>query len=339
MKRVAAALLQEPPSLDGTAWGIGQGHGRMLELYRTLRVGPYAYLRDLNFGLIWEKLRFWILLLLAGLAFWGVQTVRVRRLVRLRTEELRQSMLERERIARRESESRQRLLQLERAGIVSELSGLVAHELRQPLAAIMNFAGGLLMYLKKQGLDDPVVSRAAGTIVSEASRASQIVEKVRGYARHVRTERVVMPLQAVVEDGVRAFRQTMASEGASVSLEAAGSPRVSVDPLEMQLVILNLLKNAAEAASGGEKRVEIRIAREGGQAIASIRDHGPAMSDEAFRALSMPLSSAKTGGLGLGLSLARAIVERHDGHMEFERSGAGLTVRVLLPAVQEKEGR
>lgn len=331
VKDVASALLLQPTSYNGTVWGIGTGYGQMQDLYRTLRIGPYAYLKDFNWSLFWERYGFWVYLAVSLLILWGAETIRVRHLVRVRTRELHRAMEERERMVRSENISRQKLMQLERAGVVSELSGLVAHELRQPLTSIMNFTGGLAMYLRQMKQSDKTIEQTTDAIVSEAERASQIVEKVRRYAKRNRSERRVELAVKLVEEGINAFKRTTASEGTVISLWSDKELQVYADSLEMQLVVLNLLKNAAETVKETPKRIDVTVGLKDGLVCIAVRDYGPPISQEIMAQLANPTVSAKEDGLGLGLSLVKAVVERHDGHLAFNQEESGLTACVLLP--------
>lgn len=87
----------------------------------------------------------------------------------------------------------QMLAQMERAGIVAQLSSMVAHELRQPLMSIMNFVGGLSLYMRKTYPADPVVAQTADVIVEEAERASAIVDRVRGYDKTAHAQKYRLP--------------------------------------------------------------------------------------------------------------------------------------------------
>ena len=234
-------------------------------------------------------------------------------------------------MVRSENISRQKLMQLERAGVVSELSGLVAHELRQPLTSIMNFTGGLAMYLRQMKQSDKTIEQTTDAIVSEAERASQIVEKVRRYAKRNRSERRVELAVKLVEEGINAFKRTTASEGTVISLWSDKELQVYADSLEMQLVVLNLLKNAAETVKETPKRIDVTVGLKDGLVCIAVRDYGPPISQEIMAQLANPTVSAKEDGLGLGLSLVKAVVERHDGHLAFNQEESGLTACVLLP--------
>ena len=211
------------------------------------------------------------------------------------------------------------------------LGGKAWHELRQPLTSIMNFTGGLAMYLRQMKQSDKTIEQTTDAIVSEAERASQIVEKVRRYAKRNRSERRVELAVKLVEEGINAFKRTTASEGTVISLWSDKELQVYADSLEMQLVVLNLLKNAAETVKETPKRIDVTVGLKDGLVCIAVRDYGPPISQEIMAQLANPTVSAKEDGLGLGLSLVKAVVERHDGHLAFNQEESGLTACVLLP--------
>lgn len=335
VKATALTLLAEKPAYDGTVWAIANDSAAVTNLYKVLKSGPYAYLKEMNWEAFWEKYRYAVYVLAALILLWAAHTVRVNRLVDIRTRELRESMAEKERLEKENQMKSQTLSQLERAGTVSQMSLLVAHELRQPLTSLMNFAGGLRLYLSRIKGDDPTVTETTRVIEEEAVRASDIVEKVRRYAKQDRPRPVPVTIEKLVNEAVRLFSRTSAAEG--IHIEPSVNPDITVlgDPMELELVLVNLLKNSAAAMRDEtDKRITIRVLDLGNDtASVEVTDNGVGVSEEKLQSLSRPVTSLKPDGLGLGLSLARSIIERHGGHIGFRREKRGLTVTVTLPTI------
>lgn len=337
VKVVARALLEMPTSDDGYAWGIGAKTARTARLYRELRIGPYRYLREVRWDTLWENYKPWFAGFAALLLFAGFHILRTNRLVRLRTRQLSVALQEKDRLAEEARKSRDRLYQMERAGVVSQMSAMLAHELRQPIYTLTNFAGGIAMYVKKKYAADPMVEKASQGILSAADRISQIVERVRSYAKQKEAKRVRIDLRELVDRTLATFRHTTASDGVEVEVTGEAGAAVSGDPLELELVLLNLLRNAATAMAELPPPRKIRLSwstdEAAGLVFAHVEDEGPELTSEAFEALSHPVNSLKPDGLGLGLSLCRTIVERHGGELSFAKrpDRSGLRVTVALP--------
>lgn len=284
MKATALTLLAEKPAYDGTVWAIANDSAAVTNLYKVLKSGPYAYLKEMNWEAFWEKYRYAVYVLAALILLWAAHTVRVNRLVDIRTRELRESMAEKERLEKENQMKSQTLSQLERAGTVSQMSLLVAHELRQPLTSLMNFAGGLRLYLSRIKGDDPTVTETTRVIEEEAVRASDIVEKVRRYAKQDRPRPVPVTIEKLVNEAVRLFSRTSAAEG--IHIEPSVNPDITVlgDPMELELVLVNLLKNSAAAMRDEtDKRITIRVLDLGNDtASVEVTDNGVGVSEENF---------------------------------------------------------
>lgn len=212
---------------------------------------------------------------------------------------------------------------------------MVAHELRQPLMSIMNFVGGLSLYMRKTYPADPVVAQTADVIVEEAERASAIVDRVRGYDKTTHAQKIPIAAKDLIASAVRAFSHSALSSGVTVRTDCRTNACVLGDPLELTLVILNFLKNAADAmADASEKVIHLSAQQSEGDIVFRVRDYGPPLTNEVFNTLSHPTVSHKPHGLGLGLSLAKSIAERHRGHIDFVRAQPNGLIAVLeLPCL------
>lgn len=334
-KQITLALLTEPPSENSSAWGISTDNSEALNLYKLLKTGPYSYLNDTNWSALWANYQEWIFAAFGLLMLLIIHTLRVDRLVERRTAELQASIAERDALEKANQANAQMLAQMERAGIVAQLSSMVAHELRQPLMSIMNFVGGLSLYMRKTYPADPVVAQTADVIVEEAERASAIVDRVRGYDKTAHAQKIPIAAKDLIASAVRAFSHSALSSGVTVRTDCRTNACVLGDPLELTLVILNFLKNAADAmADVSEKVIHLSAQQSGGNIVFRVRDYGPPLTNEVFETLSHPTVSHKPHGLGLGLSLAKSIAERHRGHIDFVRAQPNGLIAVLeLPCL------
>lgn len=183
VRDVTVAVLTAPPDRRGYDWVSNNNRQRVLELMERLQLGPWAYLRDMSPSALVERYKLPLAALAAALLVLAVHVVRVNLLVRRRTRELMRESRRREAAAEALRASRQALANLERAGMVAQLSAMFAHELKQPLTAIVNYLTGIKM-LRAQGTFDPV--REAFPIdrsLEAAYLAADIVERVRRSAK------------------------------------------------------------------------------------------------------------------------------------------------------------
>lgn len=319
------AFLRMTPTERGRSWAVATDYLSIDKLFRALKTGPYRYLREP----VWKRFLaeyFPFILIFLGVALLFLwQFENTKRLLEKRTLEVR-------RLARKEAEQERRLLFLERNTMVSQLSSMLAHELHQPLAAIRLYARGLVKLVARTN-PSPEVTEAADAIADEATRAKEIVERVRAYARNRRAQRVPTALSDILQNAVSHF-QSGAKAPVPLTITGDKNVTVSVSALEIELVIVNLLKNAREAAmKGPSPKISIAVRHDGRRVEIDVRDNGPVVTKETLERLTMPVSSEKPEGLGLGLGIARGILEQHAGTLRF-RSNApepGLTASVLLP--------
>ncbi|MDO5532150.1 PhnD/SsuA/transferrin family substrate-binding protein [Sutterella sp.] len=338
-RAITATLLTKPANAWGQHWTVSTNASSYTDLFRTLRIGPYAYLREWTVERIWEEWRPLIVLVFLALA--GVLThgVVLEKLVRRRTRELERMHAEQQAADRQAREMTERLDQLQRAGAVGQISSIVAHEMKQPLAVIQNLSRGTLRMIEDEPETLDELSRAIESINDEAVRAAAIVDRVRGYSQG-RSNRQTVDFPAAVREAVGQFRATRRGRLALIDVGNLEEGAVRIDPLDLKLIIVNLLANAAEACRNQPKpRVKVSLKRLPAQEHApemmefTVADNGPRLTDEAFAALGRAaLKSTKSDGLGLGLMIVRSLAENCVGRLTFERAGAeGLAAVVTLP--------
>ena len=338
-RRIAVALfsgpaLGQPGAVD---WVMQTNFHELRELERALGLGAWA--RRSDWRDIWTQWKteicagFGILLLLL-LDEW-----RVRRLVLRRTEALRHTLAERDRIAEAEAQARKRLERLSRVGAVTQLCAMIAHELKQPLGALINYAAVIRMRAKREADRDPIAERAAEGIGREARRAADIVDAVRDYARREKRPMEKVDLARSAERAAESARR-YAGRGASgtaevsitVDLHGSAPAFVSGRPLELELLVVNLLKNAVDAAKTAEIPGRVHLALSAGEdeILLSVEDNGPKLSEANLERLREAGSSMKAEGLGLGLSIVRGIADEHGAKLSFrplEPQGLAALVR------------
>ena len=336
-KSVAQALLSMPTVKGGLSWSVPADYQPVHDLYRELRIGPYAYLRDITPEGLLRRFWPWLLAALALLAGGIVHTVRVEHLVQRRTAELRESLRARDLAETRMRESQEQMDHLSRLSILGEISGSLAHEINQPLTTIGNYARTVLRRQGNGQLTPEAVTEACDEIVHEAERAGGIVQRIRHFARKREATREPADLPAIAAEARRLIVGIMAQAPEIViDNRIGGSCRALADGAQIQQVLLNLIKNAIDASRDlPAERQGIRILLEAKdkRLLIHVIDRGVGLSDAQQAHLFEPFFTTKQDGLGLGLPICKTIVEAHGGRLwaESNTDGPGMRFSVSLP--------
>jgi two-component system, LuxR family, sensor histidine kinase TtrS len=337
-KAVAASLLAMP-AVDGRAWTAPQDYTSVHDLFRQLKIGPYAYLAQPSLTGLVRDYWHWLALALLAVGWWIVHVARVETLVRRRTAELEREIHERERAEQEARSHREQRDQFSRLGIMGEMASNIAHELNQPLAAISNFAEGMTRMIDGGRLDPAMLREGARGVAGQAERAGAIIQRIRSFVRRREAKRELVDPNDVVKETVALFEGLAARRGLNLYVHLGqDTPHVLADRIEIEQVLLNLLQNAVDSMSDAapENRLEgvtVRTSRSDGDARIAVRDAGCGLAPNVEARLFETFFTTKPQGLGLGLSICRTIVESHGGRMwATPNNGAGLTMRFTLPA-------
>ena len=323
-------------------WLAFVSHAGVEQLFKDLKTGPYAYLRDFTPQALYKRYPavFWAVgLLLLSLALYGAL---LQALVRRRTRELSETLAEQRRMEAEARDHRRRLGYLERRNIVNQMSGMIAHEINSPVGAICNFKAILDFTLAEEAKADPGVRVALDGIESEAQRIAGIVGRVRSYAKQQRHAHKPCDLVAIAKRAVRALH--LSTSVTAEVRERYGVDRAPVrgDALELELLVLNLLRNASEVKprEGGRVRIGLEIQRaEDGRYCLRVEDNGEALTDEQMARLAAMMQSVKPEGLGMGLSIVRGIADSHGAELAFARGKkGGLVVTFTMEADTDAPG-
>lgn len=224
-----------------------------------------------------------------------------------------------------------------RADSLTVMSLGIAHELNQPLTAASNFQRASLRWLDQAALD-PERLAAARAAIEEASaetlRAAAILRQIRDFIDRGQTERTTVELGPLLADTVALFRAARAEEKLPVEVEVPeGGHAVMGDRVQLQQVFVNLLRNAIEATEGQvERGLAVSLTAEGGMARVVLADRGPGLPEEVTERMFEPFVSTRAEGMGIGLSIARTIIESHGGRITARaRAGGGTEFVLDLP--------
>jgi len=332
-KAVARVLLAMPENAEHVSWSVPRDYQPVFDLYRELRLGPYAYLREITPEGLARRFWPWLLGLLAVLVAGVAHTVRVEHLVHRRTRELKDSLVAREAAEHRARDQQEKMEHLSRLSILGELSGSLAHEINQPLASIATYANSLLRRDAAGTLTPDALREACGEIAGEAERASGVVQRIRHFARKRAAVREPVDLVVLAAEAKRLV-SGMLVQCPEIAIASPASPCVALcDGLQIQQVLVNLIKNAIDAARGlPEARQGIRLcfSRSGNRVIVEVADRGTGLDADQRERLFEAFFTTKPDGLGLGLPICKSIIEAHGGRLWAEANVDGIGMRFFF---------
>jgi two-component system sensor kinase FixL len=239
---------------------------------------------------------------------------------------------------RRVNELQADLVHMARVSAMDEMGAALAHELNQPLTAIMLYLQAAVRSLAKSRREgkfpDETVTGVLDKAVHEAERAGNIISRMRQFVEKREPQRRPVDLNAVVDE---AAELTLLGLRSAVRVErryAQGLPPAVVDPVQIQQVVVNLIRNAFEAVRPVNRpAVVIETGRSGSMLFVAVDDNGPGIPADVVPTLFKAFSTSKRTGMGLGLSISRTIAQNHAGDLLLDPGGGGRGARftLLLP--------
>ena len=239
---------------------------------------------------------------------------------------------------------REELTHLSRIALLGEMSGSLAHELNQPLTAVLSNAQAALRFLDHERPDLDEVHESLVQIVENDKRAGEVIRRLRAMLRKERVNHEELQANDVVHDVMRLINSDLLNRNVSVRLDLAPElPAVSGDRVQLQQVLLNLVINACDAMDHVPKGRALAILTrpaEDDQVEILVSDVGRGIPAEDLERVFAPFVTSKAQGLGLGLAVCRTIIQAHRGVLlAINNPDAGATLRILLPVLAtESEG-
>ena len=235
-------------------------------------------------------------------------------------------------------EAQAQLAHITRVTMLGELTASIAHELNQPLAAIVLNGNAAQRWLAGGNRDE--AGKAAERIVRDAERASELIKRLRGLTRKAAGKPVWLDVNQLISDTLTLVENEAGRTHVSLRTElAAKLPRVQADPVQIQQVILNLILNALEAV-GGEQERDVTIATgpgKPGEIVVEVRDSGRGLEGVQLDLLFDAFYTTKSEGLGMGLAISRSMVESHGGRIWAQPGpSGGAAFSFSLPAGKER---
>jgi PAS domain S-box-containing protein len=224
-----------------------------------------------------------------------------------------------------ESEQRYRQMQMEvahanRVETMGQLTASIAHEVNQPIAAAITNAQAALRWLGARPPDLEEVRKTLGRIVKDANRASDVITRIRALIKKSPPRKGWVDMNEAIREVIEITRGEAAKNGASVETALAEDlPLIQGDRVQLQQVVLNLIVNAvqamAELAEGPRELLIATAQAEPTGVLVSVKDSGPGLTPASLEHLFAPFYTTKPGGLGMGLSICRSIIEAHGGRL------------------------
>jgi two-component system sensor kinase FixL len=251
-------------------------------------------------------------------------------------------LTERQRTETRLQELQSELVHMSRFTALGEMASTLAHEINQPLTAITNYLKGCRRILERmEGDTVPMLRDAVNEAGEQALRAGQVIRHLREFVARGESERHIENLPKLIEEASALSLVGAKEQGVRVTFDLdPRTPFVLADRIQIQQVLLNLIRNALEAMQETEHR-ELKVATrtvDEGHVELSVADTGPGLAPEVAAQLFQPFVTTKKHGMGVGLSICRTIVEAHGGKIWADSNqGVGTTFRFTLRSVRREE--
>lgn len=335
---VAKALysIDQLPSND--SWELPASFNAVDKALRAIGSGPYRYLQEWTPNAIWKRFSLEISVFLSLTLLFLIHVFRIEKLVKKRTQSLSVALREKEVLEKEAQENNMRLSALERVATVNQLSSVLAHDLRQPIGTISNFIMGLEAGLLQGVPEKSELKFVLSKIKSQIRRADELIQYVRNYAKQNTSHQEFKECDVgdIVVKAIKLVKLNYSADS-PIFLVKKDQANCHIDPVGIELVILNLLKNAVEATDGKiNGKIQVSVHSFSTEVRIEVVDNGQEINEETLRRLSTPLQSIKEGGLGLGLPIARSILCKFGAQLSFEKQeNIGLKAIVSIPRIKK----
>ncbi len=247
------------------------------------------------------------------------------------------NITERKHMEERDRKQMETMTHHARLTMLGEVASTLAHELNQPLTAIASYNAGVLNAMERQNDADPALLQALRRMGEQAGHAGRIVKRIREFLTRREPQLEPCDLATVLASGVALLKRDILRHQITVVVqELAHLPQVMADPVLLEQVVVNLVRNACDALSEqeGDRWVKVNgeLAGSGRFIKVSFTDNGPGLGGRAVNDLCAPFYSTKSEGMGMGLAICRSIVELHYGALDAAQSpGGGACFSFSLP--------
>jgi two-component system sensor histidine kinase DctS len=249
---------------------------------------------------------------------------------------------ERKRLEDRERRQVETLAHNARLTMLGEVASTLAHELNQPLTAIASYGAGLSNSLANLGVQDELVLGALQRLGQQAAQAGRIVARIREFLTRREPRHEPCDLHEVITAAVELLKRDCQRRGVALEVHLApGVPSVLADAVLIEQVVINLVRNAADAlqARDGSRRITVSSRVAGDFVRVDVQDNGPGLQGRRVEQLCAPFYSTKADGMGMGLAICRSIIEAHQGVLDASDAGSGGALfSFSLPLSRQAQG-
>ncbi len=238
---------------------------------------------------------------------------------------------------------RERLAHVARLGTLGEMAAGIAHELNQPLAAIANYTQACQRLIVAGEMDQEELGQVLGRVTAQAQRAGDVIQRLRAFVRRHTPDRRTRDANEIIREILPLVEMDCRSHEVALQLQFQQDlPKVQVDGVQLQQVLLNLTRNAVEAMNACAPEHRSLVVRSEAlnedEVELAVEDTGPGVPAGMLEQLFEPFFTTKSEGMGLGLSLSRSIIEAHGGTLRYDAQPDGGSVfRIKLPTAPEEE--
>src|SRR3977135_2045777 len=219
---------------------------------------------------------------------------------------------------------------------MGELAATIAHEVNQPLTAIVTNANFSLRQLKGSTANLDELRTAIAEIVNDATRASAVISRIRGLLVKGSPRRTELDIKEITQEVIILLRNELTRNRVSLRADFAPNlPRVPGDPVQLQQVLINLVVNAIEAmrtSTGRPRELQISLQKSPDSILVQVQDSGPGIKPELADRIFEPFFTTKAEGIGMGLSISRSIIESHGGHLSIAPVSQGALFQLTFPS-------
>ena len=232
------------------------------------------------------------------------------------------------------------LAHVTRVTTLGELTASIAHEVNQPLAAVIASGEACVRWLDREVPDLDEARGAVESIINDGERAGEVIQRVRALAKKTDTERRPLDINDLVTEVIALLQRELLSNGVSLRIELVRAlPMVLADRVQLQQVIINLVMNGIEAmqpVTDRPRELVIRSHQDAVQVLVTVKDSGVGISAHNADRLFSAFFTTKSGGMGMGLSICRSIIEAHGGRLSGSGNvGPGATFQFALPTYRQ----